>query len=138
LRTHGKSTSSNAAGKRIWNNGLDGNVQSTSVALDVDDNSSEDESPQFVGVKTRAAPTGKVVDDDLVCKLGRVRRRAGELAFSSESSPGTAAKASEVYKRIVAGNDLITSICRDFPEKLSQEVVTMSMTMVTPPETKKR
>ena len=72
LRTHGKSTSLNAAGKQIWNNVLDGNVQSTSVALDVDDNSSEDESPQFVGVKTRAAPTGKVVDDDLVCKLGRV------------------------------------------------------------------
>jgi hypothetical protein len=41
LRTHGKSTLSNAAGKRIWNNGLDGNVQSTSVALDVDDNSSK-------------------------------------------------------------------------------------------------
>lgn len=138
LRTHGKSTSSNAAGKRIWNNGLVGKVQSTSVALDVDDNSSEDESPQFVGEKTRAAPTGKVVDDDLVYKLGRVRKRAGELAFSSDSSPGTAAKASEVYKRIVAGNDLITSICRDFPEKLSQEVVTMSMTMMTPPEMKKR
>jgi hypothetical protein len=138
LRTHGKSTSSNAAGKRIWNNGLLGKVQSTSVALDVDDNSSEDESPQFVGEKTRAAPTGKVVDDDLVYKLGRVRKRAGELAFSSNSSPGTAAKASEVYKRIVAGNDLITSICRDFPEKLSQEVVTMSMTMMTPPEMKKR
>ncbi len=125
-------------GKQIWNNGLNGNVQSTSVALDVDDNSSEDESPQFVGVKTCAAPTGKVVDDDLVCKLGRVRKRAGKLAFSSESSPGTAAKASKVYKRIVAGNDLITSICRDFPEKLLQEVVTMSMTMMTPPKTKKR
>ena len=138
MRTHGKSTSSNAAGKRIWNNGLVGKVQSTSAALDVDDNSSEDESPQFVGVNTRAAPTGKIVYDDLVCKLGRVRKRAGELAFSSDSSPGTAAKASEVYKRIVAGNDLITSICRDFPEKLSQEVVTMSMTLMTPPETKKR
>ncbi len=139
LRTHGKSTSSNATGKLIWNNGLVGKVQSTSVALDIDDNSAEDESPQFVGVKTHAAPTGKVVDDDdLVCKLGRVRKRAGELAFSSDSSPGTAAKASKVYKRIVAGNDLITSNCRDFPEKHSQEVVTMSMTMMTPPETKKR
>jgi hypothetical protein len=40
--THGKSTSSNATGKWIWNNGLDGNIQSTSVALDVNDNSSED------------------------------------------------------------------------------------------------
>ena len=58
--------------------------------------------------------------------------------FSSDSSPGTAAKASKVCKRIVAGNDLITSICRDFPEKLLQEVVTMSMTLMTPPETKKR
>ena len=78
------------------------------------------------------------MDDDLVCKLDRVRKRAGELAFSSESSPGTAAKASEVYKRIVAENDLITSICHDFPEKLLQEVVTMSMTMMTPLKTKKR
>ena len=65
-------------------------------------------------------------------------KRAGELAFSENSSPGTAKKASEVYKRIVAGDDLITSICRDFPEKLSQEVVTMSMSLMTPPETKKR
>ena len=31
-----------------------------------------------------------------------------------------------------------TSNCCDFPEKLLQEVVTMSMTMMTPPETKKR
>ena len=77
--------------------------------------SSEGESLQFVGVKTCAAQTGKVVDDDLVCKLGCVRKKAGEIVFSSESSPGTAAKASKVYKRIVAGNDLITSICRDFP-----------------------
>ncbi len=138
LRTHGKSTSSNAAGKRIWINGLNGNVQSTSVALDVDDNSSEDESPQFVGVKTCAALTGKVVDDDIVCKLGCVQKRAGELAFSSDSSPGTAAKASKVYKRIVARNDLITSICCDFPKKLLQEVVTMSMTLMTPSKMKKR
>ena len=101
-------------------------------------NFSEDESPQFVGVKTRAAQTGKVVDDDLVYKLGCVRKRAGEIAFSSESSPGTATKASKVYTRIVAGNDLITSICRDFLEKLLQEVVTMSMTIMTPSETKKR
>jgi hypothetical protein len=66
------------------------------------------------------------------------RCAAGKLAFSVNSSPGTAKKASEVYKRIVAGDNLITSICRDFPEKLSQEVVTMSMSLMTPPETKKR
>ena len=57
LRKHGKSTSLNATGKRIWNNGLDGKVQSSLLALDVNDNSSGDESPPFVGVKTCAAPT---------------------------------------------------------------------------------
>jgi hypothetical protein len=74
------------------------------------------------------------VDDDLICKLGCVQKRAGELAFLSDSSPRTAAKASDAYMHIVAGNDLVTSICRDFPKKLSQEVVTMSMTLMTPPE----
>ncbi len=138
MRTHGKSTLSNATGKQIWKNGLDGNVQSSLSALDVDDNSSEDESLQFVVVKTRAAPRGKVVDDDFVCKIGRVQNRAGEVVFLSDSLPGTATKASKVYTRIVAGNDLITSICRGFPEKLLQEVVIISMTLMTPPVTNKR
>jgi hypothetical protein len=70
-------------------------------------------------------------------KLDRVRKRAGELVFSASSSPGTAAKASELYKRIVHGNKVITSIVRDFPDKLSQEVVAMSMTLMSPPENKR-
>ena len=134
LRMHGKSTSSNAAEKRSINNCLNGNVHSTLLlGLDVDNNSSGDESLQFLGVRKHAAPTGKVGDDDALLdgKLGRVHKRAGgELAFLANSSPGTAKKASEVYKCIIAGDDLITSICRDFPEKLSQEVVTMSMSFI--------
>ena len=59
-------------------------------------------------------------------KLDCVRKRAGKLVFSASSSPGTAAKVDELYKRIVHGNKVITSIVRDFPDKLSQEVVTMS------------
>jgi hypothetical protein len=47
LHSYGKSTLSIAAGKHITNNCLNGNVQS----FDVND-SSGDESPQFVGVKT--------------------------------------------------------------------------------------
>ncbi len=108
LHIHGKSTSLNAAGKRIMNNRLNGNVQSSSSALDVSNNSSGDKSPLFVGVKTHADPTPKAVDEALVGKLACVQKRAGELAFSSASSPGTTAKASKVYKRIVAGNDVIT------------------------------
>ena len=65
--TQGESTSLNAAGKQIWNNGLNGNAQSSSLALDVDDNSSRDESLKFVDVKTHAAQTGNVVVD---VKLG--------------------------------------------------------------------
>ncbi len=70
-------------------------------------------------------------------KLDRVRKRAGELVFSASSSPGTAAKASELYKRIVHGNKVITSIVCDFPDRLSQEVVAMSMTLMSPPENKR-
>ena len=66
-----------------------------------------------------------------------MRKRAGELVFSASSSPGTAAKASELYKRIVHGNKVITSIVRDFPDKLSQEVVAMSMILISPPEKKR-
>jgi hypothetical protein len=75
------------------------------------------------------------VDDALGGKLDCVRKRAGELAFSS-SSPGTAAKASKLYKCNIASNDVITYICCNFPDKLTQEVVTMSMTMMTLPEKK--
>ncbi len=63
--------------------------------------------------------------------------RAGELVFSASSSLSTAAKAGELYKRIVHGNEVITSIVRDFPDKLSQEVVKMSMTLMSPPEKKR-
>ncbi len=133
MHTYGKSATLNAAGKRISIIRLDGNVEP--FAVDVDNNSG-DESPQFIGVKTSAAPTpGAVVDDVLAGKLDRVQKRAGELAFSS-SSPGTAAKAKELHKRIVSGNDVITSICCNFPDSLSPEVVTMSMAMMTPPEKK--
>ena len=65
-----------------------------------------------------------------------MRKRAGTLFFSASSSPGTAAKAGELYKHIVHGNEVITSIVRDFPDKLSQEVVAMSMTLMSPPEKK--
>jgi hypothetical protein len=44
---------------------------------------------------------------------------------------GTAAKVCELYKRIVHGNEVITSIVRDFPDKLSQEVVAMSMALMS-------
>ena len=64
-------------------------------------------------------------------------KRTGELVFSASSSPGTAAKASELYKRIVHGNKVITSIVRDFPDKLSQEVVAVSMTLMSLPEKKR-
>jgi hypothetical protein len=129
LCTYGKSATLNAAGKCNSNNCLDGNVEP--FAVDVDDNS-VDESPQLIGVKTLAAPTPRaVVDDVLAGKLDWVWKRAGELAFPS-SSPGTAAKAKELYKHIILGNDVITSICRNFPDLLSQEVVTMSMAMMTP------
>ena len=57
-------------------------------------------------------------------KLDRVRKRAGELVFSASSSPGTSAKAGELYKRIVHGNEVITSIM-------------MSMTLMSPPEKKR-
>ncbi len=130
MRTYGKSTSSNAAGKRIINNGLNGNI------LDlVNDDDSDNNFPQFVGVKTCAAPSA--ADEALKKKLDRVRKRAGELVFSASSSPGTAAKTGELYKRIVHGNEVITSIVRDFPDKLSQEVAVMSMTLMSPPEKKR-
>ena len=121
-------TSSYAAGKRIINNGLNCNI------LDLANNS-DDNSPQFVGVKTCAAPSA--ADEALAKKLDRVLKRAGELVFSASSSPGTAAKAGELYKRIVHGNEVITSIVCDFPDKLSQEVVAMSMTLMSPPEKKR-
>ena len=130
LRTHGKSTSSIAAGKRSINNWLNDNILKLAY-----DNDSGDNSPQFVGVKTCAAPS--VADEALAKNLDSVRKRAGELVFSASSSPGTAAKAGELYKRIVHGNEVITSIVRDFPDKLSQEVVTMSMTLMSPPERKR-
>jgi hypothetical protein len=123
LRIHGKSTSSNAAGKRFMSNHLNGNVQSSSSVLDVNDNSSGDESPQFVGVKTRADLTPNAVNEALVGKLAHVQKRAGKLVFSSASLPGTAAKASKVYKCIVSGNDVIASICCDFPNKLLQKLL---------------
>jgi hypothetical protein len=98
LRTYSKSATLNAAGKLITNNCLDGNVEP--FAVDVDDNSG-DESPQLVGVKTCASPTPRAaLDYVLASKLDLVQLRAGELAFYS-SSPGTAAKAKELYKRIV-------------------------------------
>jgi hypothetical protein len=130
LRTYGKSTSSNAAWKRSINNRLNGNILELAY-----DNDSGDNSPQFVGVKTCAAPS--VADEALAKKLDRVLKRAGELVFSASSSPGTAAKAGELYKRIVHGNEVITSIVRDFPDKLSQEVVTMTMPLMSPPEKKR-
>jgi len=130
LRTYGKSTSSNATRKRIINNGLNGNI------LDlVNDDDSDDNSLQFVGVKTCAAPSA--ADESLAKKLDRVQKRADELVFSASSSPGTAAKAGELYKRIVHVNEVITSIVRDFPDKLSQEVVAMSMTLMSPPKKKR-
>ena len=79
------------------------------------DNDSGDNSPQFVGVKTCAAPS--VADEALAKKLDRVLKRVGELVFSASSSPGTAAKAGELYKRIVHGNEVITSVIRDFLAK---------------------
>ena len=129
LRTYGKSISSNAAGKQSINNRLNYNILELA-----DDNDSGDNSPQFVGVKTCAAPS--VADEALAKKLDHVRKRADELVFSASSSPGTAAKVGELYKRIVHGNKVITSIVRDFPDKLSQEVVAMSMTLMSPPKKK--
>ena len=130
LRTYGKSTSSNATRKRIINNGLNGNI------LDLaNDDDSDDNSPQFVGVKTCAAPS--VADEALAKNLDSVRKRECELVFSASSSPGTAAKAGELYKRIVHGNEVITSIVCDFPDKLSHEVVAMPMTLMSPPEKKR-
>jgi hypothetical protein len=122
LRTYGKSISSNAAGKRSINTRLNDNI------LDL-------ASPQFVGVKTCAASS--VADEAPAKKLDRVWKRAGELVFSASSSLGTAAKAGELYKCIVHGNEVITSIDRDFPDKLSQEVVAMSMTLMSLPEKKR-
>jgi hypothetical protein len=130
LRTYGKSISSNAAGKRSINNRLNGNMLEL-----VDGNDSGNNSPQFVGVKTCTASS--VADEALAKKLDRVRKRAGELVFSASSSPGTAAKAGELYKRIVHGNEVITPIVCDFPDKLSQEVVAMTMTLMSPPEKKR-
>ena len=78
-----------------------------------------------------------MADEALAKKLDRVWKRAGELVFSASSSPGTAAKVGELYKRIVHGNEVIASIIRDFPDKLSQEVVAMSMTLMSPPEKKR-
>ena len=129
LRTCSKATSSNAAGKQTINIGLNGNI----LELAYDDDSG-DNSLQFVGVKTCAATSS--TDEALAKKLDRVQKRAGELVFSASSSPCTAAKAGELYKRIVHGNKVITSIVCDFPNKLSQEVVTMSMTLMSPPKKK--
>jgi hypothetical protein len=64
LSSYGKSTSSNANGKRITNNHLNGNIQ----LFDVDD-SSGDECLQFVGVKIIAAPTPIAVDEALAGKI---------------------------------------------------------------------
>ena len=123
-------TSSIAAGKRSINNWLNGIILELAY-----DNDSGNNCPQFVGVKTCAAPS--VADEALAKNLDRVRKRAGELVFSASSSPGTAAKAGELYKHIVHGNEVITSIIRDFPDKLSREVVTMSMTLMSPPKRKR-
>ncbi len=123
LRTYGKSTSSNASGKRSINN-----------QLKAADDDSGNNSPQFVGVKTCAASSA--ADEAGANKLDRVRKRVGKLAFSASLPPGTAAKAGEVYKRIVLGNEVITSIVCDFPDKLSLEVVAMSMTLISPPDKK--
>lgn len=57
-----------------------------------------------------------------------MRKRAGELAFAGD------AQAMELFKHCVPGCDLVTSICRDFPEKLTQDVVTMAKAMMTPTE----
>ena len=65
-----------------------------------------------------------------------MRKRAGKLVFSASSTPGKAAKAGELYKCIVHGNEVITSIVRDFPDKLSHEVAAMPMTLMSPPEKK--
>lgn len=80
----------------LANNCLNGNVQSSSLVLDVDNNSSGNESLQFVGVKT---PAPKVVDPALEgTKLDRVQKRAGgELAFCGD------AQAIKLYKRLVPG-----------------------------------
>ncbi len=72
LCSYGKSTLFNATGKQITNNCLNGNVQS----FDVDD-SSMDESPQFIGVKTCAASTPIAVDEALAGKFDCVGERAG-------------------------------------------------------------
>ena len=130
LRTYGKSISSNAAGKRSINTRLNGNILELA-----DGNDSGYNSPQFVGVKTCAASS--VADEAPAKKLDRVWKRAGELVFSASSSLGTAAKAGELYKCIVHGNEVITPIVCDFPDKLSQEVVAMTMTLMSPPEKKR-
>ena len=130
LRTYGKSTSSNATAKRIINDGLNCNIVDLAKNDDSDDNS-----PQFVRVKTCAAPSA--ADEALAKKLDRVRKRAGKLVFSTSSSQGTAAKAGKLYKCIVHGNKVITSIVHDFSDKLSQEVVAMSMTLMSPPKKKR-
>jgi hypothetical protein len=62
LRTYGKSTSSIAAGKRSINNWLNDNILKLAY-----DNNSGDNSPQFVGVKTCAAPS--VADEALAKKI---------------------------------------------------------------------
>lgn len=105
----------------------------------VDDNSSGDESLQVVGVTPAphivdAALEGKpqqVIDPALEGQVNHVRKRAGELAFAGD------AQVMVLYKRCVPGNDVVTSICRDFPEKLTQDVVTMAKAMMTPPEKKR-
>ena len=78
-----------------------------------------------------------MADEALAKKLDRVWKRTGELVFSASLSPGTAAKTGELYKRIVHGNEVITSIVCDFPDKLSHEVVAMPMTLMSPPEKKR-
>jgi hypothetical protein len=130
LRTYGKSISSNATGKQSINTRLNGNILELA-----DGNDSGDNSPQIVGVKTCAASS--VADEAPAKKLDHVWKRAGQLVISASSSLGTAAKAGELYKRIVHGNEVITSIDRDFHDKLSQEVVTMSMTLMSLPEKKR-
>ena len=62
LRTYGKSTSSNAAWKRSINNRLNGNILELAY-----DNDSGDNYPQYVGVKTCAAPS--VADEALAKKI---------------------------------------------------------------------
>ncbi len=62
-------------------------------------------------------------------------RGQGNLPFLL-LTPGTATKAREVYKCNIFENNIIASICHEFPDELLKEVVTMSMAMMTPPDKK--